>query len=174
MPVLLQEDGSGLPDSNTYADLYHANLYHASRSVSGEEWMALAPSGREARLLDARVMLDSSYTWRGQIVSENQALYWPRDFVYDDAGRLLPSDEVPPAVLDAQSQLAWRLSRSESMFGHSSTGLTSERLGRLTRTWSSSGRGVETYPELDHILGGLIAYGGQRRGFNQQRLIRWS
>lgn len=103
MPFVI-EDGTGVPNANSYVSVAQADAY-LSYSASRVQWLSLTTPDKEAYLVQAARLLDSSVVWKGDKVSASQAMAWPRSGV-DYMGEEWPSNSIPPAVLQSQMELA--------------------------------------------------------------------
>jgi hypothetical protein len=103
------EDGSGLTNSTSYADVAFADNYHADRGHGS--WAALNNTLKQQCLIRATDYVDKRFgrRFRGNRVRRTQARQWPRYNVFD-AQRLLivMSDEVPWQVEQAVAEYALR------------------------------------------------------------------
>lgn len=94
---LIIEDGTGLAEAESYisvadADSYCSKLGHAA-------WLAgLAEDKKETALRQATSYIDARYPFRGEKLTDDQALEWPR------AGMPRPQKRI----LDATCELAVR------------------------------------------------------------------
>lgn len=125
--TLIVENGTGLPDAESYISVADADDYFAKRGYT--LWATMTEPEKEASLRRATDYMGQVYRlrWSGTRVNGEQALDWPRAFVVRDdfeyaglngstiiGGRFyFPSDEVPKEVKDACAQLAWRASSGE-------------------------------------------------------------
>ena len=79
MPLtLIKEDGTGKPDSNSYADAADGDAYfdgHLYASV----WTAATTANKEKALAMATRLIDSLCGFHGFRVKTSQALQWPRE-----------------------------------------------------------------------------------------------
>ncbi len=103
--ALITEDGTGLATAESYiseadADTYHSNFGHT-------DWTGTSAEKEEA-LRNATQFLDTKFLgrWRGQRLTQAQALAWPRSNVVDADEWFVESDEVPTAIARATAELA--------------------------------------------------------------------
>jgi hypothetical protein len=124
--VLIKEDGTGQPNSNTYASVVDGDLYHQGH-LYGSSWDSAATGTKEAALVMATRLIDGCYQFNGYKVSSIQALQWPREGCLDpDAPQtLFPSilsqssqyflsNAVPRAVVNATCELARELIKADT------------------------------------------------------------
>ena len=95
--TLIVEDGTGLPDAESYASVAQADTYFAARGVVA--WSG-TDAAKEAALRRATDYMAAVFgrLWRGWRASDTQALDWPRT----------GWDGVPAAVQRACMELALR------------------------------------------------------------------
>lgn len=84
--ALVVEDGTGLSDANSYADLDFALEYCVSRGYS--DWLELSDDEQKIHLIRGTEFVDNFYEWKGQRSSAHQAMAFPRRNVVD-GGRIL-------------------------------------------------------------------------------------
>lgn len=90
--------------ADSYGTLAEFQAYAASQG-----WTLTADTAtQEVHLRRATAYLDRTYRFKGLRVERNQALEWPR-YVdeFDDSGFVIPSDEIPQKIKNAQFELAW-------------------------------------------------------------------
>lgn len=75
--ALTTEDGSGLADAESYVSVADCTTYAAAHGLAftGTE------SEQEAKLRRATQYLDTEYTFKGERLTQTQALAWPRTVV---------------------------------------------------------------------------------------------
>jgi hypothetical protein len=113
---LIVEDGTGLPDADSYIATVDANLYHANRGNTA--WAGLNTLSKEAALRRATDYMLQVYRWRwaGQRKTITQSLDWPRYEVpmrdapggYGTVSAYYDENSVPVAVRNACAELALR------------------------------------------------------------------
>lgn len=87
------------PGTDTYATEAGLDAYATARGIV----LAKDPSVLLTLAMDYLEGMEGR--WKGKRTSEAQALAWPRKMVFID-GLLIPDDEVPQAIKNAQMQLA--------------------------------------------------------------------
>jgi hypothetical protein len=104
--IVVAEDGSGLPDANSYIDSTFADTYHADRGNA--YWDALDADAKSACLIRATDYIDKRFTrnFRGFRMQKDQALAWPRLAAYDDDRFALT--DVPAKLQKATAEYALR------------------------------------------------------------------
>lgn len=130
MPTIVATPGAA--DANSYATLAEANAYFETRVALDPAWVTTGDPPTAALIMAARV-LDSfavarkvlrfdgrggpngrpyyvtSRAWTGAIVTDTQALAWPRSGMFDRLGRAIATNVVPQQLKEAQSELAGQL-----------------------------------------------------------------
>jgi hypothetical protein len=89
---------------DTFVSLEYANAYFARRPYSSA-WTTATEEARENALIAAARHLDV-LDWEGFRTSKAQPLSWPRRYVLDHEGELVPADFIPPRLAQAQCELA--------------------------------------------------------------------
>lgn len=102
--TIVVEDGTGLPNAESYASVAEADTYLAARGIT--TWGGLQQPEKEQALRRATDYM-STYQWQGVRTVATQALDWPRMYVraYDaDVSWTV----LPQAIKNACIELAWR------------------------------------------------------------------
>lgn len=99
-PVIVVEDGSAQTASNSYVSLIDAEAYFNSRLWSDNWWAADDPT-KSAALIQARIVMDHGFIWRGYKTTRGQACMWPRIWVVDPDITIgyYPAITQPPNVI---------------------------------------------------------------------------
>lgn len=137
MPTLVVEDGTGLPNSNTYIDVAYADSYFTNQGNT--VWDTYAQADKETFIFNACTALDNKWgsAYRGTIWSGEQALLFPRSTFIDGNGRRVPAQTIPKCLQDAQCELSLQTGEGTDLYvdpASASTGVTAES--------SSVGRGA--------------------------------
>lgn len=97
------EDGTGLPDSNSYLSVEAADSYFTDSGNSA--WLSLTVDAKQSALVQATRYMDARFSrrWRGQPLKPNgeQALAFPRV----DIAPNIP-DGMPKQLLNATAEYA--------------------------------------------------------------------
>lgn len=93
----------------TAADSYQTLAGFQSYATAMGWTLTATNSVQEAALRRARVYLDRTYSWLGLRATEAQALVWPRQIGQLIDGYYVALDEIPQAILDAQSEMAYAI-----------------------------------------------------------------
>jgi len=94
----------GTADANSYLTVAEADAYFAERLYS-EAWGAASNENKEAALIMATGLLDSSYVWSGSATTPDQTLAWPRTGM-KLYGQTIASDVIPRLVKKATAEIA--------------------------------------------------------------------
>lgn len=156
--ALVVEDGSIVPDANSYISLEDAKAYATERDF-GVAWTGSTDSQLEAALLYATRWLDESWSWKGGIVDATQALDWPRDGVIDDEGRDVPRDSIPVAIQQAEVEMA-HAHRIGSLAAIRTTGIDSVKAGPVEVKFLGGGGQRTHYQFADRLVRGYALADG--------------
>lgn len=138
--ALVVEDGTGLPNAESYISVADADTYHGGLATS-DEWTALTVLQKEAALRLATSYMDGAYRWKGSIVRATQALDWPRQDVVDDEGRQIAENAVPIAVREACAELALQNHRQALNQSTTLSGVVRrQRVGPIEREFFEAGQ----------------------------------
>jgi hypothetical protein len=99
-PPIVVEDGSAKTNSNSYISLVDAGSYFSSRLWSDNWWNADDPT-KSASLIQAAVVMNQGFIWRGYKTTRGQALAWPRIWCVDPDITIgyYPAITQPPNVI---------------------------------------------------------------------------
>ena len=105
------EDGSGKSDANSYTTVAFADQYFENHN-NPSDWTGADQATKEMALREATQYLDLYYggRWRGRkkLLTEDQALDWPRYEAYDDDDRWIDSETIPVKLQEATAEAALR------------------------------------------------------------------
>lgn len=103
--ALIVEDGTGLPNANSYVDLTYATAYFTQKGKLSD-WTALAQEAQENHLMNGTEYVDKRFgsTLSGRPLKDTQALEFPRKGMNDRYGR--PITGVPKNIKDAVCEYA--------------------------------------------------------------------
>lgn len=171
------EDGTGLPNANSFADVAYADEYFGERGVTA--W-AGDDAQKQAWLIQATDYIQQVFASRfvGNKATLEQALAWPRIFATTRSGVDLDNDMVPVAVVRACCQYALRAMQGPLMPDPTVSAegynvvTTRKKIGPIEkefRVMGSSGEPilVRSYPAADSLLTDLL-----RAGTGGTRVIR--
>lgn len=154
---LIVEDGTGLPDAESYASVAAADTYHASRGNA--QWGTL-PDERKEQLLRAATDYMAVYaaSWSGTRQTAAQALDWPRDgaeaFGYD-----VPAGTVPAQVANACAVLALKAAAG-ALQPDPGQAKKRQKVGALEVEYQDYSTATKRYSSVDSILAPFFGAGG--------------
>jgi hypothetical protein len=163
---MIVENGTGVPDADSYVTVLEADAYLASRGVPAA-WAALDDTAKAALLVRATDYMQAAYRgrWKGFRRSDTQALDWPRQGVMlDDLpyGALVKFDIVPGQVKAAQIELATRqmTAGDTPLMQDLTRGVVSETIGPISTTYDTHSPQQVRYAQVDALLSPLLATTG--------------
>jgi hypothetical protein len=181
--ILIQEDGTGRTDANTYASVADGDLYHEAH-LYATGWTAATTANKEKALAMATRLIDEEFQFNGFKVSENQALQWPRVRCpdLDLAANTIPwggliyscpfvaSNKVPGRVMLATCEMARELLIADRTLPPAGEGIAMQRNADLSETSydKHDRRPVLSYPT--QAL--LCKYGALLRKGSVVKLVR--
>ena len=104
MPLVV-EDGTGLVGADAYTSVADADAYFLASANA--TWAAATVPAKEVAIVKATRYMEKRFgtKWKGLIASSEQALGWPRRYVYDERGTELV-DQVPVQIARACAEYA--------------------------------------------------------------------
>lgn len=98
---LIVENGSGLPNANSYCDLDYALEYCTMKGYTS--WQSLSETEQKVFIIRGTEFVDNFYNWRGRKGTGGQALSFPRIDLYDDDQYLIHGipEKLKKACLEA-------------------------------------------------------------------------
>lgn len=99
------ETGAGLSNATSYLSVVEADDYFTPDTFF-TTWDALTEQQKENVLAWATRLLDQKAEFAGDIVSETQALRWPRMYVRNRDGVLLSAGVIPVQIKQVTCELA--------------------------------------------------------------------
>ncbi len=140
---------------DTYATVAEADVYASARLWTA--WAALTDAQKEARLVEAARYLDTTYSWKGRIADEAQALAWPRQNFADLEGRNYSTSTTLPQIKWAQIELA-NMATSSLVASDTQGAVSQVSAGSVSLTFKDGQQASETarMRPIDRILSGLF------------------
>lgn len=148
------EDGTGLPNANSYVSLEEAddilitNIHNAS-------WNALTDTQKEHLLAWATSLLDAKADWNGQKSYPSSALRWPRKYVVDRDNVPIPANIIPLQLKQATAQYARFLVDADRTSEQETDGLTKIVVDVIELEFDSSYRLATVPSYIDDLLYGI-------------------
>lgn len=175
--AFIVEDGTGLPNANSYSDVAYADEYFEERGVTA--WTG-DDTQKQAWLVQATDYIEQVFGARfvGEKKTAEQSLSWPRSYAVARDGATLADDMVPTSLMRACCQYALRaidgpLMPDPLVSAEGYNVVTSrKKVGPIEKEFkvmSSSGNPilVRSYPAADSLITGLL-----RAGIGGTRVIR--
>lgn len=167
--MLIVEDGSGLPNAESYVSVDDCGLYAAAHGLPFD--VGSPETDAEAALRRATTWIDATYRDRFTGRRRNgrqQALEWPRVNATDAEGNAIANDEIPSEIIAATCEAAIRELATPGALAPDVTPGEIIKQASVTGAVSvtyASGSGVDSQlpvvTAIDNILGSLI---GSRPG----------
>jgi hypothetical protein len=182
MPLtLIKEDGTGKPDSNSYAAVADGDAYHDAH-LYASSWTNASTANKEKALVMATRLIDGFYQFSGFKRLSTQALQWPRRECRDpdNTGGVIPGmvltygpyiDEtkVPPTVLNAACELARELIKQDRTDDPDGEGVAQIALvGSVNVTFDKGDR----QPVIPHVVQTMLAKFGSLISSGSAKLVR--
>lgn len=171
--ALTVEDGTGLPDADSYASIAEADDYHLLFG-DAREWEDARDAQKEVALRIATLYIDTTYQnrWLGVPVSQFQSLAWPQLYQHGQTGISGAFNELPRGLKYATAEAALRnLQEPGGLLADPmlESGLQSEsiKLGPLSETTVYAGaRSIaKKYPKIEsHLKYLIVGRGTMERG----------
>ncbi len=117
MAELIVEDGTIVPDANSYATIAEADFYFEKR-LHTQTWDNATDEDKAKALMWATRLLDEQVSWSGILVDANQPLAWPRSGFWNRYDNLYEGEnyEGPIIVSDWSQQIPYWLRDAVSEF----------------------------------------------------------
>lgn len=157
--ALVVEDGSVVPNADSYISVVDADAYFASR-LYADAWNAADADTKEKALKTATFWLDVKVRWRGDKADEASALQWPRKNVCNNFGGKLPDEEMPKFLLAATAELAKSFLESDRLAESDTGGFKHIRIDTISldmTSRASNGAGKSTLPRT--VIDIITPYG---------------
>lgn len=147
--ALTVENGTLVANANSYISVADFTAWADARGITYPALPEL-----QQKILRAMDYIES-LDFVGQKHEETQALQWPRDYVYID-GYSIESDEIPAEVKKAVYEATKVEIDGDSRLTASERETTSERIGDIAVTYSSSAGMKRTIPAVTKALRKLV------------------
>lgn len=171
--ALVVEDGTGLSTAESYASVANADAYIAKWYGADADWTAATTDEKETALRQGTRFIDFRFgnRWIGFRTNEDQALDWPMQGVEDMDGFSIDTDEMPTALIDAASEMAYRYVKGDRFFevnaDPSSIKMERVKVGPIETETEYAGskptNPTTEYPVLDRMLRKIIYPAGTVR-----------
>jgi hypothetical protein len=154
-----QETGTGSSTSNSYASVAQFEAYWTDR---GTDYTATAQATKEAWLILATEYIDNYYKFEGSIVTETQALEWPRSGATGKGGYSIDNDTIPTDLINAT---VWLASQSVNGLNPVDYGVKSESYGPVSKEYNKSST-MRDYPVVRKLLKYFVISGNKLQRVN--------
>lgn len=144
---LVIESGIGMTDAESYVDEAYVTAYFTKRGVT--EWDAI--TNKEAQIIKAMDYFESSYTFKGEKLNENQALSFPR----------LTNGvvEFPTRIKNSICELALK-SSTATLLEDTSKSVLSEKVGELEVHYDPNSKDVINYEFVFNLIAPWLSSNG--------------
>ena len=156
---MIVENGTGLPNANSYVTVEFADDYFSARGVSG--WVSLTTEKKEQALICGTDFIDSIYQWYGKKATSEQALRFPRVNLVDYEGQ--PVEGIPTCLKQAVCDASLLKANGTELFQtkNENGDVVSETITTLSFTYSKSDKSEKTtqttlYDSINTKLRGLF------------------
>lgn len=151
--TLIEEDGTGKADANSYASVVDGDAYHDGH-LYATAWTAATTENKEKALVFATRLLDAEFRFKGVKASTTQALQWPRAECRDpDGADDLASDAVPSAVVQATCEMARELLVKDRTAAYAGEGLKYLNVGSTQTGYDKT----DTPPVITRVAQAMLA-----------------
>lgn len=163
---MIVETGEGLPNADSYVSVADATTYFQSRGLTG--WVTSPTAPAEQALVRATAYIDGRYRKQfpgRRLNGRDQALEWPRERAYDQAGEEIDDDSVPREVKDATCEAALREFTTPGSLNPDvvpAERVIRERVDVIDVTYADPGTASAMVPvvgRIEDILSGLLVGG---------------
>jgi len=177
--TLIVEDGSKLPDAESYISVDECTAYHVKRGNT--VWGDMSLQEMEEALVRATDFMRARYRgkWKGHVATYEQGLDWPRmgvkvtdgilasgPYPYVTAYRrpylppqILPDNVIPKEVKNACAELAFRAAQGPLIIDETRQPIR-ETVGPITVQYSEYTSQQVSYPMIDDMLRPFLTTGG--------------
>jgi hypothetical protein len=152
---LVIEDGSGLPDANSYIPVSYVSAYLLGEQLKA--WEALSEPEQESAIIKATRAVDALYDWLGTRKTLEQGLSWPRVGIEYEGFEI---EGIPAAVKKATAEAVGLVLDGAKLFSdEADVEIASERVDVISVAYRTrqTGEKKEATPfeVLNRLLRGL-------------------
>lgn len=143
------ETGTGSATAESYCSVADADARHTAFGNAG--WTG-ADTVKEQALRKATAYMEQRYStrWKGERITADQVLSWPR-YGANVHGYILDSDEVPVAVANACADLAL-ISLTEDLNPALDRAVVRKKIGPLETEYDRYSTQAKRFPAVDQML----------------------
>jgi hypothetical protein len=159
--ALVVEDGTGLPNSDSYDATADIDAYAAASPI-GSWWLLGTQAQKEAWAREATRYLDATYAnparLSGRKFIGTQALQWPRSYCYDRDDFAVQNNVVPTLWKTAHMELALRCAQYGTLSADQTHGdfVSREHVGPIDVSYQPGAPPGRRFPGVDLILAPLL------------------
>lgn len=158
----------GATDANSYLTQDAANDLIDARGFNSD-WTSASYADKNRVIVWATTLLDAEQ-WKGEPVSNTQALKWPRAYVYTPEGALLSSSVIPSFLKRATAELALALLAADRTADAETSGFTQIKVGDIFLTVNPHDRSAVYPPFVRKLIAPYLAAGSSQSGVQLQRV----
>lgn len=149
--ALVVETGQGLNNSESYVSVASADTRLAALGLTN--WATITTAEKEQALRRSTNYLEQSYRarWKGNRHTVAQALAWPRNGVVVDDFITVASNVVPPEVVNACADLAFKAAAGD-LNADLDRAVIREKVGPLETEYSAHSPQSVRYRVIDMTL----------------------
>ncbi|MDR2048364.1 MAG: hypothetical protein LBP69_02820 [Treponema sp.] len=149
--MIIPEDGTGVPDSNAYADSDFAANYFRGKTLAA--WNDIDVQGQEDMLVFVSGYIDTAFNWKGLRKTPEQGLSWPRTGVVLDG---FDVEGVPAAVKKAVCETVRLCMNGESLYStDAGKEITSAGSDGMSVHYARNEKAVTRFEIINRLLRGL-------------------
>ena len=152
--TIIVEDGSGVPNANSYGDVAGLTAYAAARGVT-------IVGDPEVLLIKSMDVIEGE-SFRGYKSNSEQALSFPRYGITID-GVVFDSDEIPKQLVEGQYELCIIIDEGNDPLNNTNRVKSSVSVGPISVTYKDGSDEVLTYRYTNKLKDLLTSGGGEIR-----------
>lgn len=158
--MLIVEDGTGLSNAESYISVTDADTYIAAYKGADATYDAATTTAKEIAARQATKYLDGVYNWKGEIYSSDQALDWPRNYVYNDRG--LMETGIPTALEQATAEMMFLIVTDVTITENVDRGkqTVKEKVDVIEVEYESGASQQPSFPIVNRLLSDLVMSSG--------------
>lgn len=149
------EDGTGIPDANSYVTVEEADDYLTQNIHVEAKWTALSLDEKQRLLSWASRYLDQHAEWNGYPTYPTAQLRWPRMFVTNRDRIPISQYTIPQQIKEATMELARYLLTDDLSEPRAQDGLKQVKVDVIEIVFNADYRLPKIPPELNWLLTGL-------------------
>jgi len=158
--ALVVEDGTGLSTAESYISIADADTYIAAYKGADATWDGASDSDKEIAARQATQYLDGVYNWMGEIYRSEQALDWPRNYIYNDRG--LMEVGIPTKLEQATAEVMFLIIGGTSISEDvtRSSQVTREKVDVIEVEYEPGATQQPSFPKVNRLLADFVHSSG--------------